>query len=644
MADTDGDWDLLQQYVRDGSTDALTELTIRHLPMVNAVATRQLNDPHLAEEVAQVVFMVLMKRASRISADVVLSGWLFNVTRLTGMRIRRSRWRRLKHERTAAGLRANEAAGRASHDPCGDYMPLVDSAIARLPCVDRDAVILRFFQGKSFREVGQIQRVTENAARQRIFRAVGKLRSQLATAGVALSADAVTTTLTATATSPPPAQVASRVLKALHSSRSAVGTAVSAETILKVMFMTKVKTAAIPFIIGLLLLTIGGGIYLGYPHKSARDVILPPVDSNSPNATFLKMLDAVHDGNVEAMVALFEPLSRDGEATLRKLASGFEAAAQLRSTVSARFGKPAAEQLMQQLRIDPPVASRTELLQIPATVTGDKAQLQIAQIGTIPFKQVRGTWKLAAEMLDQQVGRVLAEMADAAPELKRIRGELIAGQYTSLQPLRLELQKLAKGLSNKDPVKSPAQPSVLGPGPTPKETLAAYYWALVSGNEEAALSLLHNPSPAQAVAVKRMVKLYSAGERIRVAAADRFGHAVARDAVLTLGLDPGINNTLLESATEKVAGDTATVDLASIGLMEFVRVNNAWLFAPKEANSPNSAWHDRLIDHYLPMDLQLAADIQAGRYASASQLRSAVNKMHDELKQDRERFAITVAK
>ena len=56
---------------------------------------------------------------------------------------------------------------------------------------DHSAIVLRFFEGKDFRQVGAALGVSENAAKTRVSRAMEKLRKLFVKRGVTLSVAAI---------------------------------------------------------------------------------------------------------------------------------------------------------------------------------------------------------------------------------------------------------------------------------------------------------------------------------------------------------------------------------------------------------------------------------------------------------------------
>src|SRR3954466_11058808 len=145
------DSSLLREYVERNSEEAFAELVTRHLNKVYSVALRQTRDPHAAEEVAQLVFVVLARKARKLSKGVILSGWLYETARLTAVNATRSELRRVRREQEAQMLdETNEAEAPAWRE----IAPLLEVAMAGLREVDRNAVVLRFFDGCTMSQVG----------------------------------------------------------------------------------------------------------------------------------------------------------------------------------------------------------------------------------------------------------------------------------------------------------------------------------------------------------------------------------------------------------------------------------------------------------------------------------------------------------
>jgi RNA polymerase sigma factor (sigma-70 family) len=150
---------LLTRYAQYRDEDAFAEVVRRHVDLVHSAALRQVRSPELAKEVSQAVFIELAQQANQLAAGItVLAAWLYKATRSRAIdAVRRDASRRLR-EQTAQELQAmNATAEDWTH-----IEPLLDDAMHTLEETDRTAVLLRYFQKKPLREVGQALGVTDD--------------------------------------------------------------------------------------------------------------------------------------------------------------------------------------------------------------------------------------------------------------------------------------------------------------------------------------------------------------------------------------------------------------------------------------------------------------------------------------------------
>jgi len=236
MTGTD-DIELLRQYAVENSEAAFAALAARHVHLVYSVALRRVGNPHSAEEITQAVFIILARKAKSFSRKTVMTGWLHQTTRLTAANFLRTEIRRRNREQEAF-----MQSSLSETETWTQIAPLLDDAISKLGERDRNAILLRYFENKSAREMAAALRVDEPAAQKRVTRAVEKLRKFFAKRGVTLTAAAIAGAVSANSVQAAPVGLAATVTAA------AKGAAVSASTLtlikgaLKIMAWTKMKT------------------------------------------------------------------------------------------------------------------------------------------------------------------------------------------------------------------------------------------------------------------------------------------------------------------------------------------------------------------------------------------------------------------
>jgi RNA polymerase sigma factor (sigma-70 family) len=233
MSETD--LQLLARYLKAGAEDAFAELVHRHLNLVYSAALRQVRSPQLAEEVAQAVFVDLSRNARQLRPDTIVTAWLYAVTRRTAIDVVRRESRRQLREQIAIEMNAINAT-------TGDWTqiePLLDEAVSALDDTDRAAVLLRYFENKSLREVGAALGASDDAAQKRVSRAIERLREFFAKRGVTVGASGLALVLSANAVQAAPTGLGAALIGV---SLATAGTG-SAFTLLNLMIMTKFKAA-----------------------------------------------------------------------------------------------------------------------------------------------------------------------------------------------------------------------------------------------------------------------------------------------------------------------------------------------------------------------------------------------------------------
>ncbi len=242
MMDNASDMNLLRQYVERSSDVAFSTLVSRHVNLVYSAALRNAGSTHAAEEITQAVFVILARKAHRISDKTILQGWLYQTTRLTAASFLKSEARRRRREQEAYMQSEMQHAG---HEETWDQLaPFLEDAMGQLNEKERSAIVLRFFGDKKFAEVAEAFGISENAAKKQVARALEKLHLYFSRRGISSPTAILADVLSANGVqAAPPGLAQSATVIALGKGASAGSSGLAlVKSALKYMAWTKFKT------------------------------------------------------------------------------------------------------------------------------------------------------------------------------------------------------------------------------------------------------------------------------------------------------------------------------------------------------------------------------------------------------------------
>jgi RNA polymerase sigma factor (sigma-70 family) len=268
------DQELLAEFVRNESETAFATLVARHVNLVYSAAWRFTGNAHHAEEITQAVFIILARKAASLSRGTMLSGWLYQTARFTAANFVKGEIRRQHREQEVymqSTLNTQDAVEWKR------IAPLLDEAMGQLGKIDRDAVVLRYFENKTAAEAAVKLKLTEAAAYKRTNRALEKLRKFFTKRGVALSAAAVAGAVAANSVQAAPAGLAKTVCAAAAAKGAAAGgsTLALVKGALKFMAWAKAKTAVVAGVGILLMAGTTAVVVLNVtrPEREARNLL-----------------------------------------------------------------------------------------------------------------------------------------------------------------------------------------------------------------------------------------------------------------------------------------------------------------------------------------------------------------------------------
>ncbi len=239
------DEQLMADYRALRSEEAFTEIVSRHAGMVLRTSLRLLHNVEEAEDVTQAVFLALAQRPQAVDRNV--AGWLHEVARRTACKAIRARARRARYEAAAGRQRSDQHRGGGMIEHPAELREELDAALDRLPNRLREAVVLRYLEGREQEEAARLAGCPRATLVARATEGLERLRGTLGRRGVMVGAGVLAGVLGAEAAS---AAVPVATLTALSASAAAgaavkVGaTAVLAKSVVQGMVWAKAQLFA----------------------------------------------------------------------------------------------------------------------------------------------------------------------------------------------------------------------------------------------------------------------------------------------------------------------------------------------------------------------------------------------------------------
>jgi RNA polymerase sigma factor (sigma-70 family) len=284
------DSELLCQFVDSRSDQAFAELVRRHMDAVYSAARRQVRDGQLAEDVAQAVFLILARKAAKLQDRDSLAGWLMKTTHLASLDAIKVASRRKRHEQRAAEM----AASHPERNMPAEISSELDRALARLNEVDRSAITLRFFEGKSIEETADSLGIADSAAAKRVSRAIERLRTIFVSRGIIAPTVAIAVVLDQVPKLSAPAALAGSTIAAATSGAAAPAGLLIAKGTMQMITIHKILAAM------LLIAALAGvtGLGVGAAKLLADDQKSSPAAPPTPAANIAPSQPAVYRGTL----------------------------------------------------------------------------------------------------------------------------------------------------------------------------------------------------------------------------------------------------------------------------------------------------------------------------------------------------------
>lgn len=166
---------LLVLRCKRGSQEALERIYEKYRKDTLVMAIALLNDKNATEDIVHDVFLSFVRNIEKFRLTGSLRGYL-----LTCVANRARNANKVKNTE-GVGLDVDEAADSDADDPpysiiCNEQLEQLSQAMVKLPYEQREAIMLHFQAGMTFRTIGRSLGISANTAKSRYRYGLDKLR------------------------------------------------------------------------------------------------------------------------------------------------------------------------------------------------------------------------------------------------------------------------------------------------------------------------------------------------------------------------------------------------------------------------------------------------------------------------------------
>ncbi len=167
--------------VKEGDLDKLGLLFERYNRSLFSFFYRLTSDGSLSEDLVQSVFERMLKYRNTYSGSGAFTTWMFSIARNTHI----DHYRKNKRHNDTVDLDEERIGGAppeyAEMDERTRRKKILEQALDKLDPEKKEVVLLSRYEGLKYKEIAEIQNVTESAIKVRMFRAMNDLKHYVTT-------------------------------------------------------------------------------------------------------------------------------------------------------------------------------------------------------------------------------------------------------------------------------------------------------------------------------------------------------------------------------------------------------------------------------------------------------------------------------